>query len=194
MRTLTPQMDAALRAKVTRPVLLFDLTGHPARDLYLWTGVGSLVWDGKTYVGAGRVLSASPVEYSTELQVDVQTYRLDASRLSAEAEAIVTSPVTRLNFESWKALLDEHHNVIPDPIKRTSGWADPPRLIDGDERIVELTVKGRLFNLVKPARTLISHEEQQKRFPGDTGLGDMAEIQDQTTVWETGPYNGFSPP
>ena len=88
--------------------------------------------------------------------------------------------------------------VIREPIVWFKGFGDPPRLKDADNgtHTIELPATGAIFNLIKPRRSMLSHNEQQKRFPDDTGLRFQAEVADVQggKVWTTGPYNGFMPP
>lgn len=194
MRDIPAALDAAFREKVLRPVLLFELD-HPAGLLRLWTGLGKLQWDGVDWTGAGYLIGTSGAEESTELQVSSATFSLVAPDLSDEAKAIVMHPVSRVPVRSWKAFLDETGAVVG-AVLRFRGYADAPTISDSDDgsRVITMTAQGAVFNLVRSRGTVLSHEEQLRRFPGDTGLSDMAKIQDQQLVWTTGAYNNFSPP
>lgn len=191
---ITAALDAALGSRVVSPVLLFRLD-HPAGVLRLWTGVGTLRWDGAPWTGAGTLLSCSTAEETTEVQVVTTTYRLAAPDFSPEAEALILMPARRVPMRSWWAFLDQEGACIG-ALLRSSGYADAPTISDGadGQRLVELAVEGAIYNLTAPLGTGLSDEEQQARFPGDTGLAEMATIQNQQLVWQVGSYNNFSPP
>lgn len=194
---VTSQMDEALRSRIIRPAILFALDHSAAYGwCRLWSGIGNVTWNGDIYYGAGVLLSASPAEETTELQIARVTFQLAAPDFSDEALAIITTPVRRRPFFSWKALLDEKMNVIPEPRLRFQGYADSPSVSDDEngKRVVTLNVEGALHNLTAPLQRQVSHEEQQALFPGDTGLSLMSSIQNQQLVWDTGSYNGFAPP
>lgn len=194
MRALSPRLIEAVRSRTVCPVLLFELA-HPSGPLRLWTGLGTLQWDGKAWVGAGNLVKCTPVEETTEIQVARATFVMAAPELSAEAYAAIATPVTRLPARSWKAFLDADGAVI-DAVLRWRGYADAPVINDDEsgQRTVSITVDGAVYNLTKPIGTVLSDEEQQARYPGDTGLSDMKNIADQQLVWTTGAYNNFSPP
>lgn len=72
-RDLTGGVSSRIAAGVVHPVLFveaaFYAAGSPDETfLRLWTGVGDLAWDGKTWTGAGHLLRLSPMEESSEIK------------------------------------------------------------------------------------------------------------------------------
>ncbi len=71
-RSLTAAMAAAVQSTVVRPVLLYEgvfySAGSPSEQtIRLHSGVGDLTWDGKTWQGAGNLLSISAVDESEQV-------------------------------------------------------------------------------------------------------------------------------
>jgi len=60
-RSITPAMLAALSAGYLRPALFAAVTFHN-ETVYVWTGVGSIVFQGNTYLGVGSLGSCSTIE------------------------------------------------------------------------------------------------------------------------------------
>jgi hypothetical protein len=70
-RDLSAGMLAAITAGTVRPAILFEGVfdnGGVDESVYLWSGVGNLSWDGKTWLGGGNLLSFSPIEETGEVR------------------------------------------------------------------------------------------------------------------------------
>lgn len=197
MIPVTPQFAEALKAPVTRPVLLFEIV-RENDALRIWNRYHTLDWNGYKWTGAGSIVSVSPLTETTELQVQRVVLTFSAPEISEEAEKIILDGRTRRSpVTCWFGLLDESGKIIPDPIIRFRSRADAPTMRDDPEtgdRIVELPIEGAIFNLTKPPQTVLSAEDQRLRFPEDTGLDNMAKQADAQLIWPTGSYNSFSPP
>jgi len=194
MRALAPETRQALRDRVVRPCVLFDYD-HPADRLRLWTGHSPIDWDGFEWKPSSILLQVTAVEQSTELQVSTVEFTLAGIKLSDEARALVLVPVRRVPTLMYRALLDRRSQVIKDPVLWFGGYGDPPRLRDEADgtSTIAVTARGKIENLVRPRRSLLSHNEQQKRFSDDTGLRLQAKVAESQVEWTIGPYNGFSP-
>ncbi len=70
MRNITADMAAEFSGDGQRgilPVLLADLQFDSA-TLYMWSGVGSLIWNGNEYIGGGNLVGVSNLEENQELE------------------------------------------------------------------------------------------------------------------------------
>ena len=59
-RTLSTEMQAVASAELVRPIYLVKME-FDSGDLFLWSGLGNLVYSGDTYVGTGDLMAISPV-------------------------------------------------------------------------------------------------------------------------------------
>lgn len=66
-RDLTTLVSDSLDKPVVSAFFAVDID-FDAQPLYVWNGVGDFVIDGKTYLGAGQLLSISTVEETTEME------------------------------------------------------------------------------------------------------------------------------
>ena len=195
MRKLTAKMARALLDPVNAPVYLYVLE-HPSGIVRLWSGIGTAIWNGDEFTGAGKLLSVSPIEDRSEVAISRVVFRLAGVQLDQAALDLITTQAYRVPLTLYWALVDDRLQIIPDPLKRFRGFADPASITEDEEggRVIELPVEGALFNLLKPTATELSHEEQQRRFPGDTGLERMSKAPGADRRWIPGSYNNFSPP
>lgn len=66
-RDITAAMATEFSARSLQPILLAQLEFDSA-TLYMWSGLGDLVWDGNTYIGAGNLINVSTIEESQNLE------------------------------------------------------------------------------------------------------------------------------
>lgn len=67
MRDLTPEMLAEFEAPAMQPVLLAEMA-FDSQSLYMWTGVGTISWQGQDYIGAGNFIGISTLEETQNLE------------------------------------------------------------------------------------------------------------------------------
>lgn len=72
-RALTSAMAQAVQAAVVRPVILYEglfaASGSPSEQaLRMWTGLGTLSWNGYTWAGGGDLLAISPLEETARIE------------------------------------------------------------------------------------------------------------------------------
>lgn len=67
MRNLTPAMAAEVAGHNIRPALLAELQFDSA-TLYMWSGIGTLTWNGNDYLGGGNLISISTIEETQKLE------------------------------------------------------------------------------------------------------------------------------
>jgi hypothetical protein len=68
-RNLDSTLVAALSNQVISPVVLASLT-FKSGPIYVWTGVGNLVFNGNTYVGVGQFGRISPISEGSDVKAD----------------------------------------------------------------------------------------------------------------------------
>lgn len=66
-RALTAPVLAEIQKQTVSPILLYE-GEFDGGNIHLWSGVGNIVWNGNTYIGAGRLLNVTPVEETVEVR------------------------------------------------------------------------------------------------------------------------------
>jgi len=101
-RALSAGALAAIAAGVVRPVIFYEgeyVSGGVTQYLRLFTGVGQIEWDGKTWTGGRELLSFSPIRESTSLEAigfSVRLAGMDASILSTVLQSMRKNKAGRL--------------------------------------------------------------------------------------------------
>lgn len=144
------------------------------------------VTSSKTYLGAGDLISVSRIEETQEIRASSLTVSLRGTSGEAVAQALAEPVLNRVVRVDLIELTDDLQ-VIGDPVPLFIGRADAPRIKDsGREADYSLTVESRLVDLKRPRESRYTNDDQQRRFPGDRGLDQVAALQDLDIPWGRG--------
>jgi len=178
--------------------LLFD-TGA----LYLWTGLGDLVYDGTAYTGTGTLLDISDVEETVEIAARGATLTL--SGIPSEVLALaLTEPYQGRQckiyfglFNKGKLLQEDSAYILLEDGSRIAlelqelglaeifaGYMDQMNIQEGaDTCDVELKVENKLVDLERARVRRYSSGYQKSVYPNDKGFDFVEDLQDKEIVW-----------
>jgi hypothetical protein len=166
---LSVDMANALRSARREPCWLFWFEGD-ASDLYAWSGMHNLAYDGETWKGAGHVLGMSTLDRGDALSFRTQQFTLRG--LDPQVLAELDESVRGRAGKVWFALRNSAGQIIPDPllvsevVQDTIEWA----LEDGNTVKLTLNTYESLKHLGRATGRKWSYESQLERFPGDVGF------------------------
>lgn len=181
-RALSSAMQAVATAEVVKP-LLFVEADFDSGDLNLWSGIGSLTYGGKTYVGAGNLLSISSIQENVELR---------ANGAQVTLSGIGTPLLDKAKNEDYQGrelviklgALDATDNIIASPIIVFSGFMDTMTIVDGgDTATITVSVENRLIEFERTRVRRYTDNDQRIDYPNDDGFEYVAEIQEKNIVW-----------
>lgn len=172
--------------------------------LYLWSGYGDLVYNGKTYFGAGQLLNISSVSETTEMEAKGAVITLSgipSSLLSLALQEPYQGRECRIYFgldltsegilqeSSYYILLEDGSLLTPEDsgISLTeifSGELDQMNIEESvDSASISVTAENVLVKLERPVIRRLTNEDQKSRFPSDRGLEFVASLQDREIFW-----------
>lgn len=183
-KTLTAEMRAENLKPEQRIGFLVEID-HPVTVINLWSGVGSIPWDGKTWTGVGKLGSIKGLGETAELRVKTVTYELIGANLDADALSLVTQDVRGRAIKAWHANIDERGEVVPDPVLIDDSIMDFIETTEDKDlkQVVRINAQSSIFNFRKPTGLTLSDEQQQADFPGDTGFDRITEVVDKELIW-----------
>lgn len=184
-RALAAAMLAQITAGSLRPILFYQgefTTG----TLRLWSGIGTISWNGQLWTGAGTLGTVSAIEETS----DIRAVGFQVS-LSSQAAAILSLSLAAVRQGYlgyvWLGALDVSGAVVADPFLAFSGRLDVPEIIDEGERAtITISYESRLIDLDKTRERRYTHEDQQIDYPGDLGFEYVASLQDAQITWGRG--------
>ena len=166
-------------------IILFH-ADFPSGAIRIWTGLGSLDWNGDTYLGVGDLVSVSGTVEGSDTSVKslvVTLAGLDASLLGA----LENDDYHSREGNVWMGLLDDS-GIIPDPYLLFNGRLDSDEIIIKGGKgatTVNLTVTDYLADLLRVRAWRYTHEDQQALYPGegDKGLEFVPKLQNLEISW-----------
>lgn len=181
-RALEPAMSNAVGADYVRPILLVHCD-FDSGDLNMWTGIGSLVYDGKTYVGTGNLLNISGLQETTQLTAQGITVTLSGV-LSSLVEKARDEDYQGRTLEVLFGAIDDNGDIIADPAVMFSGFMDTMTILDGGETAtIAISVENRLIEFERTRIRRYTAEDQKIDYPDDQGLEFVADLEEKEIVW-----------
>jgi hypothetical protein len=182
MRNITAPMLAALTANPVRPAFLAQLTFTTGVQ-YVWTGAGSLVWNGNTYLGVGSLGKIGAITEGTEVKADGTTVALSGIDPALLADCLseiqVGSPAS-----IYFALVDPNLNILGTPYPLFAGCVDQPVLEIGLDSIsIALKLESRLSNLQRASMRRYTSADQALQYADDSFFAFVEQLNDEALVW-----------
>lgn len=178
------------------------------RVLRLWTGFGTLVYNGQDYYGTGNLLDISSVEESTEIGAKGATLTLSGVPSEVISLALTEAYQGRtcdihfgliqkgsLELESSQEILQDYikledggkitlERVIVDLTQLFTGYMDQMSIDEGpDTSTVQLKVENKLIDLERARVGRFTSQHQKSIYPEDKGLDFVESLQDTTLNW-----------
>jgi hypothetical protein len=165
-----------------RPLLLAQLTFRTATR-YVWSGVGSLVWGGNTYLGLGSLASVGSVQESTEIKADgtsVSLSGIDPVYLAEAMGDIQQGQPAKI----WTAALDDSGAVIM-PYLYFSGVIDKPQVVvSGETATIALALESKMINHGRASQRKYTAADQHAfGYPDDLGFNWVEALNDASFKW-----------
>lgn len=185
-RDLTVAFRAAIIAGHVRPAILYEGefvdSFEATQYLRLWTGVGPLTWDGKTWTGGGALLRISPIAESSSLQAigfEVTVPGVQQDKVATGMTAVRKNRPGTV----WLMLFDAAGGIILDPYLLQRGKFDTVPIDEsGATCTVTFRYEDRMLDLNTAHERRYTHEDQQQRSPGDMGFSQVELLQDMNFV------------
>jgi hypothetical protein len=184
-RDITPAVATALNASELQPAIFFE-GEFPSGAVRIWTGVGPIDWDGKTWTGVGVLLGLGALEETSDVVASGTTVSLSGVPLDLVSLAINEARQGQAG-RIWLALLSEDRAIIADPVQAFTGRLDVPEIAqDGQSCRITISYESRLIDLSTARNWRYTHESQQVLHPGDRGFAHVTAIQDREITWGRG--------
>ncbi|KKL89568.1 hypothetical protein LCGC14_1913400 [marine sediment metagenome] len=182
-RDTTTEFKAELTATSIQPVLLSevyffdDSSGSPPSQetpIRLWSGIGDLSWDSKTWQGVGDLLKVEPSAETEEITPSSIRLTLGGIKSSFISLALQsTRQGKRVNV--WFGFIDSSTGlIVSDPLGiylLFNGRVDTIEIEEGPEgAIITLSAENRLTDLGRKRERRYTPEDQKSQFPNDKGL------------------------
>lgn len=159
-----------------RPVMFYE--GVFLSDtLRLWTGLGTVSWNGQSWLGVGQLLGLTAIEEASDNTSTGFTVSLQASSglINRALQECRHNKVGKI----WLGALDAAGAIIADPILSRSGFLDYPKISDsGETCTIAVMYEDENADLRRPRERRYTHEDQKIDYPTDLGFEYVAALQE----------------
>ncbi len=181
-REMTDEMAAEAVADGLSPILIMKAQ-FDSGDLNLWSGLGTLQWNGDEYTGAGNLLTMSDVTENNRGDAQNTTFSLTGIN-SALLAATMTENYQGRPVTAWLACLDAAGAIIGDPFILFRGQMDVfSPTIGGDTMTMAMSCESRSIDVNRVKERLYTAEAQKALYPDDRGLDFVSSLQDAQITW-----------
>lgn len=212
-REITKTTELALDDNVIQPFFAVELNFDTEDVLRLWTGVGTLTFEGVSWTGAGTLLSISAIEETTETAArgaDIGITGIPSEVLSLALSTpyqgrtckiyfgVLTTDYNLLKEDSDFILLESGDKTLGEntPIgygkasfnEIFCGYMDQMNIAEGaDTGTIQVKVENKLIDLERARVARYTSEYQRSRniagASDDAGFDFVASMQDQKLAW-----------
>lgn len=206
MRNLSPDMAAEFSGESTDPVLMGELE-FDSGTLRMWTGLGSLFWGDKEFLGGGNFIGISPIEEtqdtiakglvvslngvaSTNIALALaerprgRPFRLYLGVVSTRRYISTEDGDGRVELEDGSGYVLLENNLVDSPYRIFSGLMDVIESSDnGETATLRLSVENILIVGQRTKLYRYTDLDQKKIYPNDKGLELINQLQDKELVW-----------
>ena len=185
-RTLTAAMLTAIDNDLVKPAL-FVAIEFSTGTIRLWSGVGSITFDGNSYTGAGDLLAVSQVEETDDLKAVGMTFSL-----SGIPSALLTPALSAVEYnrpaDMYLGFIDISTGaLVADPVKMWGGSVDNANINDsGEMATITISAENELIALDRPKSRRYTSEDQKLRDATDEGFNAVPTLQTAQILWGKG--------
>jgi hypothetical protein len=202
-RDLLPHIIEALNNEVIYPFFALEMLFDGNQTLRLWTGVGTLIYEGNSWFGTGNMLNIESVQETSEISAKGASVTLSgvpsevlSLALSEPYQGRVaniyfgTFSSGQLKTESSDFILLEDDSIIL--LERTetgfanifSGYMDQMNIEEtGETSTIQLNLENKLVDLERARVARYTHSYQKSLYPADRGLNFVESLQTKVFAW-----------
>jgi hypothetical protein len=181
-RNLGEALTTAAAAGLIHPAILAAITFRSGVS-YVWSGTGSLVYAGNTYLGVGSLGSIGVISEGVDVEAKGTTIALSGIDLALLGDCLddieAGAPAT-LSM----ALLDENRVMLGVPYPLYAGTVDKVTINIGAETIsISLALENRLTNLQRATNRRYTAADQALAYPTDMAFNWVEILNDIALRW-----------
>jgi len=177
-RDLTAGMQSAVVGAVVRPIIMVRIETAGA-EIFVWSGMGDLVYGGNTYSGVGNFGGLSTVQEGSDIRASGITLQLSGVPSALIATALSDIRQSKKSIVYFGLLDISTGALIVDPYIIFSGLTDVPQIDETSvDAVISISVENRLIDLEQTKERRWTPEDQYLEDSTDLGFDFVAGLQD----------------
>jgi hypothetical protein len=167
------------------PAIFVSIT-FKSETVYVWSGIGTVYFNGQSWTGIGTLLGISSLEEGTTVDArgcSVTVSGLDPTMLGNCMSEFVLGKPAAIYLGVYSG-----GNLIPYPITAWAGRTDQPTVsVSGKEVTIAINLENRLVDMNIPGSRRYENSDQQMTWPGDICFSFTSGLLDRALFWGTVP-------
>jgi hypothetical protein len=205
LRDITSEMSAALSAANVAGVCYLAELYFDSGTVYIWSGVGTLEWGEKSFIGGGNLVGISEIRENQGLEATGlvcalsgvnpsllslalterqrgRPFKLYLGIYTARSYVLTEDGGFVLTEDGGRVVLESE--LVDEPYRVFNGLMDTMDIVtDGSSATINLNVESIMLTGRKPKQRRYTNEEQRKYYVNDKGLEFIPSLQDKEIVW-----------
>lgn len=184
-RDLNSYVESAIGSKTLEPVMLLELN-FSSGPVYLWTGYGDLVYDGKTYIGGGELLGVGNISETNDTTAQGISVSLSGVPLDM-ISLVLTESDTFQGREANILLGVMQDGALLGATQIFSGAMDTMTIAEnGETSTIAVSIENELLRLLIPPNQQYTDADQKLDYPEDDFFQYVNGIQQADILWGQG--------
>jgi hypothetical protein len=180
-RNLDSFLAAALPDSLIWPCFLVQLTFR-SETVNAWTGIGTLVADGISYLGTGSLGTISAISEASDVKADGLTLTLSGIDPALLADSLTDIQIGA-SAKVYFGLMASASTLIGSYLV-FSGTIDKPQIRTSVESLtISLALENRLVNLSRANQRRYTSADQRIYFPTDMAFNWVEILNDIALLW-----------
>jgi hypothetical protein len=174
-------MAAALATGDISPFFMAVLS-FKTQQQWVWTGVGTLVWNSQPFIGVGSMAKIGTIQEGTDVHAYGTTVTLSGIDPVLLAECM-TDMVPGAQATLWLGLL-ANGAIIGTPYQLFNGTMDQPTVSFGTDTVsITLALETKMLDLSRASNRRYTSADQRLFHPTDSSFGWVESLNDQALIW-----------
>jgi hypothetical protein len=182
-------MNSAVLQQLTsqslRPAIFVSLT-FKSETVFIWSGIGTVNWNGQNWTGIGTLLDISSLEDGSTVDArgcSVVVSGIDATMFGNCMSEFVLGKPAAIYLGVYSG-----GNLLPFPVTAWAGRTDQPSVnISGKDVTITINLENRLVDMNVPGSRRYENSDQQQDWPGDICFSFTSGLLDRALFWGTVP-------
>jgi hypothetical protein len=181
-------MVSAIEAGELWPAFFVQI-GFISETIYIWSGLGTIVWNGNTYQGVGALLGISAVEEGAT--VEPRNIVITLSGLcSNDLLEVLGDYKTGMPVAVYLGLFSDatRSTLVNTPVCIWAGETDQPTVdVDDATATIAIACENCLSAMNVAVDRRRTMDDQQWQAPGDASMQFLGALQEKSTFWGSTP-------
>lgn len=180
-RGLTPDFETAINQPVVRWLMFVEMD-FASGFVRCSNATHNILWNSVTWLGVGELGGIDAIQENTELGARGMRVTLSGVDNSLAATALGEHYQNR-PIRIYGVPLDDQQRMVLEPMQLWSGHMDVMTIALDRDATITVTAENQLAALLVPRERHYNDPDQQAEYPGDLGLGFVAELAVTQLSW-----------